>query len=92
LSTIGRIERSTTVVDLDAAIVDEADQACPAREGVADRFGKFRLLADELQLGTQPRVQVVDDRPALLLPDRTSLLGGAAADHALDRIELCNAL
>ena len=31
------------VVELDAAIVDEARQALPARQGVTDGFGKFAL-------------------------------------------------
>ena len=35
------------VVELDAAIVDEVRQALPARQGVADGFGEFALLADK---------------------------------------------
>lgn len=35
------------IVDLDAAIIDEADQACPAREGIADRSGKGTLPSTE---------------------------------------------
>ena len=34
------------VVEFDAAIIDEARQALPARQGVADGLGKFALLAD----------------------------------------------
>jgi hypothetical protein len=89
-----RADRSLddVAVDLDAAVIDEADQAGPAREGIADRFGELGLLADKRQLGAQPDFQVVDDRLGLLLPDRSPLLGGTAADRALDCIEPCNAL
>ena len=34
------------VVELDAAIVDEARQAFPTRQGVTDGFGEFALLTD----------------------------------------------
>lgn len=43
------------VVELDAAIVDEARQAFPARQRVADGFGKFALLADQAKFCPQPR-------------------------------------
>ena len=42
------------VVDLDAAVVEEAGEALPARQGVADRLGELGLLADQLELGAQP--------------------------------------
>jgi len=38
------------VVEFDAAVVDEARQAFPARQGVADGIGKFALLADQTKL------------------------------------------
>jgi hypothetical protein len=79
-------------VNLDATVVNEADQACPARQSIADRFGKLRLLADELKLGVQPSSQIVDERPGLLLTKVAPLLGGPAADRALDGIELGNPL
>jgi hypothetical protein len=34
------------VVELDAAVIDEARQAFPARQGIADDLSKFALLAD----------------------------------------------
>ena len=43
------------VVELDAAIVDEARQAFPARQGVADGFGEFALLTDQSKFCPQPR-------------------------------------
>lgn len=41
-------------VDLDATLVEEARQASPARERVADRFGELALLADQGELPAQP--------------------------------------
>ena len=38
----------------DAAIVDEARQAFPARQGVADGFGEFALLTDKTEFCPQP--------------------------------------
>ena len=35
------------VVELDAAIIDEARQPFPARQGVPDGLGKLALLADQ---------------------------------------------
>ena len=57
------------VVELDAAVIDEARQALPARQGVADGLGEFALLADQAEFCSQPRLQRVDERPAFLLPD-----------------------
>ena len=79
------------VVDLDAAVVEEQAQALPARQRVADRLGELGLLADELELGAQPRLEVFDQRPAALLADHATLLGGTAADLALDPVELGDA-
>ena len=41
-------------VDLDAAVVEEAGEAFPARERVADRLGELGLLADQGELVAQP--------------------------------------
>src|SRR5512136_2494682 len=41
-------------VDLDAPVVEETLQAVPARQGIADSFGKLRLLADEREFLAQP--------------------------------------
>jgi hypothetical protein len=35
------------VVDLDAAVVEEAGKTIPSGQGVADRLGEFCLLADQ---------------------------------------------
>ena len=75
------------VVDLDAAVVEEQAKALPARQRVADRLGELGLLADELELRAQPRLERVDQRPAALLASRAALLGGATADLVLDAVQ-----
>ena len=60
-------------VDLDAAVVDKADQPIPAHKRVADRLGQFALLADQPELAAQPRLESVQDRTALCLADPASL-------------------
>ena len=45
-------------VDLDAAVVEEAGQALPAGERIADRFGKLGFLADQSELGAQPGFEI----------------------------------
>src|SRR5271166_5091990 len=77
-------------VDLDAAVIEEADQAIPARQGIADRLRELGLLANQAELGAKPGFEVVDDRPALLLPKIAPLIGAAATDLALNDIELGN--
>src|SRR5713226_8712552 len=72
------------VIDLDAAIVDEAGQAFPARQGVADRLGELAFLADQAEFCAQPLLECSGERPAFLLPGDASLLGAAATDVLLD--------
>ena len=61
---------------LDAAVIEEAGEAVPAREHIADRLGEPSLLADQSELG---RAATVRDRqatrPAPVLADGTPLLG-----------------
>jgi hypothetical protein len=77
------------VVELDAAVVEEAGQTLPARQRIADRFGEFALLADQPEFCAQPWLQCVDQRTALLLPHNPT---AAAADVVLDRIQRSDAL
>ena len=44
-------------VELEGAVVEEADQAGPVREGIADIFGQQGLLRDTRELGLQPRLE-----------------------------------
>lgn len=79
-------------VDLDAAVVEEAGEPLPPREGVADRLGELGLLADQAELLAQPWLEHLDDRPALLSARGPSLVGTATADLSLDAIESGNVL
>ena len=79
------------VVDFDAAVLEKQAQACPARQGIADGFGELGLLADQRQFLTQPGLECLDQRKAALLPNSVAILGGAAADLALDPVERGNA-
>jgi hypothetical protein len=77
-------------VELDPALLQEQRQSLPVAQGVADRLGQAGAPRDPRQLGSEPRVQGFHQRPATLLPDRTPLLGRAAADLRLDGIELAD--
>src|SRR5258706_74078 len=63
------------VVEFDAAIVDEARQAFPARQGVTDGLGELALLADQAEFCTQPRLKGIDSRPAFLLANGATRVG-----------------
>jgi hypothetical protein len=60
------VDRSfnSIVIEFDPAIVDEARQALPVRERVADGVGELDLLADESLLGAQPGFEDISQRPA----------------------------
>ena len=62
-------------IDLDAAVIEEADKTVPARERITDRLRELRLLTDQGKFGAQPGLEVVNDRPALVLANGTPLLG-----------------
>jgi hypothetical protein len=72
------------VVDFDSTIVDEARQAFPARQGVADGFGELALLADQAKLSPQPWFESIE-RLTFLLPDGAAFVG--AADVLLDGVK-----
>ncbi|KAF2988696.1 hypothetical protein MJC1_04225 [Methylocystis sp. MJC1] len=78
-------------VDLDAPVVDEACQAVPARERVADRLGELGLLADQREFFTQPWLERVEDGAGFLLPRVPTFAGALAADVALDGVEFADA-
>lgn len=52
------------VVEFDAAVIDEARQALPARQGVADGRGKLAFLADQAEFCAQPRLERGDQGTA----------------------------
>ena len=49
-------------VELDAAIMQEARQTIPARQRVADRFGKRAAAGHKRKLRFEPEPHSVDDR------------------------------
>ncbi len=67
-------------VDIDTTAVEEAGQAFPPRERIADRFSELCLLTDQSELGAQPEFEFIDDRPAPVQPGVASFLGAAATD------------
>jgi hypothetical protein len=78
-------------VDLDAAVVEEAGQTFPAREGVADRLGELGLLADQTELLAQPGFEIGDGSAAIFLTHCAALVGRPATDGILDPVELGDA-
>ena len=57
------------VVEFDAAIADEARQALPTRECIADGLGELALLTDQGEFCAQPLLECIGGRLAFLLPD-----------------------
>jgi hypothetical protein len=80
------------VVELDAAIVDEARQALPARQGIADGRSKLAFLADQAEFCAQPWLDRVGQGTAFQGSDRSALLGTSAPDIFLDGVEPGNPL
>ena len=62
-------------VDLDPAVVEEAREAVPVRERVADGLGELALLADEGEPVAQPGLESDDERTRSLLADGAALVG-----------------
>jgi hypothetical protein len=52
------------VVEFDATVIDEARQALPARQSVADGLCKFAFLADQTEFYAQPRLERGDQGTA----------------------------
>lgn len=77
----------SVVVEIDTAIVEEADEAVPARERVADRLAETALCADLPTACLEEVMQVVHDRAAELVADVTTLGSSQAADLILDGVE-----
>src|ERR1700731_3827659 len=75
------------IIILAPPVVDEAGQALPARQGIADRLGELAFLADQAEFYAQPLLECVGERPAFLPPDGAPLLGAAATDVLLDGVK-----
>jgi hypothetical protein len=52
------------VVEFDATVIDEARQAFPARQGIADGRSKLAFLADQAEFCAQSRLEPVDQATA----------------------------
>src|SRR3954447_11426973 len=72
------------VAQADPAVLEEPGERLPLVEGVGDRLADLRFGRHPRVLGAQPRLELGDQRPGPLLPDRQALRGGLAADLALD--------
>ena len=70
-------------VDLDAAVIEEARQAEPTAQGVADRTGDRRFLRDSGELNFQPSLEAVEDRLCLVLTQGATGISVATADVGL---------
>lgn len=78
------------VVDLDATVVEEAVEALPAREGIANGRSELGLLTDDPGRFPQPWLQRGGNGAAPRLPGGVALLGRAAADISLDLVKRRN--
>ena len=75
-------------VELDAAVVEEADEPFPVVQTIAELLGDPRLAGDARQLMLKPWPKRHDKRFALHLTHATTLVRAQASDRLLDRIEL----
>ncbi len=66
-------------VDLDPAVVDELAEACPAGESVADRGREWAFAGDAAELGFEPGLEPIEDRPARRTPRPAAI--ARPADH-----------
>jgi hypothetical protein len=82
----------TIVVRLKAAMLEIGPELPHAGQGVADRLGQLGLPRDLRQLGVQPALQVIDDRPGVRLPEPHPLVGWLAAALLLDGVESSDTL
>ena len=89
---MGRMLRSTTLESISMAVVEEASETNPARQRLTDCLGEFGLLTDQSELGAQPGLKVINDRPAPVLAHSPALVGAAATDFLFNCIETGDAL
>lgn len=62
------------VVEIDAAIVEEVDEAVPARERVADRLADTAFGLDLSAACFEEPIEIVDDRTAALVAGAATLV------------------
>ena len=78
------------VVDLDAAIVEEAAKAVAVFSDVGERFAQWGLRRGLGAVVRQPVIETGEDRGGAILPDGQSGGGVAAADLGLDGVEIAD--
>jgi hypothetical protein len=88
----GQRDRSDLVLDrvcveLEDTVVEEADQAGPVRQGVADVLGELGCLRDARELGLEPGRECGDDRACVFAPGGQPDGRGLAAHGPLDLTE-----
>jgi hypothetical protein len=74
-------------IEFDAAVVEEPREPVPVIQGIPDVLGDRRLARDARELLLEPGFEGQHEGLAALLAHRTALVGAAAADRLLDRIE-----
>src|SRR5262245_38988838 len=77
-----------TVVEIDTAIVQEAAERWPAREGITDRLGEAAAARNATKLRLEPRLHGFDERPRLGIAHGPAPIGSLSSDGLLDCIEL----
>ena len=80
------------VVEIDPAIIEEAREAIPAFEGIADRFAELGFGADLTAAGFEELVKVINDGAAALVADMATITCGETADLVFDGVERSDAL
>ncbi len=88
VSAIGRnLVPDRVGIEFEGAVVQDADQAGPVREGVADVLGQLGFLRDTGELGLQPGLERGDDRGGLLASGGEADGRILAAHGLLDPVE-----
>ena len=75
------------VVELDAAVIEEAGEGGPARERIADGLGEGAGGWNAAKLHLEPGLHHVDEWPGAGVTHMPTFLCRAAPDRTLDRIE-----
>jgi hypothetical protein len=75
------------VVEFDTAVIEESGEGRPARERVTNGIGKGTGGWNAAELGLEPNLHHLDERPGAGVTSMPTCLCGAAPDRALDRIE-----
>ena len=83
-------ERETTdgplcriVIDLEGAVIEVTCQSWPAAGGVADGACKVATPRDAQELAVEPPLQIIEDRPCLILSGFAPDVGWLAPDGSL---------